>query len=50
MLFVGTQTARRVNPHPVSGHVVAIVPGDFALEEAPIYFGTPQLPERITDA
>ncbi len=47
VLYVGGQTAERVNNGSDSGRVVAIVPGDFQLTEAEIFFGTPMMPERV---
>ena len=47
VLYVGTQTAERVNHGFPSGHVIAIAPGDVALNEALLWFGTPELPERV---
>lgn len=47
VLYVGAQTANRVHSSARSGHVVAIVPGDFLLTDAPIFFGAPGLPEEI---
>ncbi len=48
VLYVGAQTANRVNPHPYeSGKMVVIVPGDFLLEDSPIFFGAPALPEEV---
>jgi len=55
VLYVGGQVARRVNVGYESGHVVVIVPskrdakGDVALDltKTRIWFGTPELPERI---
>jgi hypothetical protein len=55
VLYVGRQTAERVNVGHESGHVVAIVPAvidpkhpdhlDLAREI--VWFGTPELPERV---
>lgn len=50
VLFVGAQTADRVNTGEGSGHIVVIVPGDFALADAPIFFGGVGLPEETTPA
>jgi hypothetical protein len=58
ILFVGDQTAERVNQGDQSGHVIAIVPAPldasgavaFDLSHAPIYFGAPGLPEQVTAA
>ncbi len=51
VLYVGDTTAERVNVGYPSGTVVAIVPcklADFDLKKTPIWFGTPELPERCT--
>jgi len=51
VLYVGAQTAERVNQGDVSGRVIAIVPGaELDLEETPIWFGSPELPERVDAA
>lgn len=51
VLYVGAQTAERVNLGHESGHVIAIVPfvdgAVIDLSVAPIFFGTAELPERI---
>lgn len=51
VLYVGGQTAERVNLGHESGHVIAIVPfvddAKIDLAVAPIFFGTAELPERI---
>lgn len=56
VLYVGRQTAERVNHGFESGHVVAIVPAVLDdpkhpqyldLAKTPIWFGTPELPERV---
>ncbi len=56
VLYVGHQTAERINHGDKSGHVIAIVPGvlddpkhpDYIdLDKALIWFGTPELPERV---
>jgi hypothetical protein len=55
VLYVGHQTAERVNVGYRSGHVVAIVPGEtdpkhpnyLDLERELFWFGTPELPERV---
>ncbi len=47
VLYVGAQTADRVNTGEGSGKLVVIVPGDFWLEDAPIFFGAPALPEEL---
>ena len=58
VLYVGNQTAMRLNVGYVSGRVIAIVPGNQDLTRAEpdnpnltqtrIWFGTPQLPENVT--
>lgn len=58
ILYVGDQTAERVNFGAESGHVVAIVPSaidaagnpSFDLSKAPMYFGAPGLPEQVDAA
>ncbi len=58
VLYVGEQTAERVNWGTGSGRVVAIVPTPLdetgtprlLLEQTPIWYGTPELPERIDAA
>ena len=55
VLYVGSQTAERCNSGAESGHLVALVPapvdatGNVQLdpETVPIFFGSPDLPERI---
>ncbi len=46
VLYVGNQTAQRLNHGHESGLVIAIVPGEVDLAQAPIWFGSPGLPER----
>lgn len=50
VLYVGDQTAERVNIGFKSGYVVAIVPSSLDLTQQPIWFGDPDLPERIDAA
>ncbi len=55
VLYVGKQTAQRVNFGHESGRVIAIVPAelnkrgdvDLDLSKTRIWFGTPELPERV---
>ena len=47
VLYVGDQTAERLNLGYRSGHVVAIAPGVADLTKALMWFGTPELPERV---
>lgn len=49
VLYVGAQTAERIN-HGTFGRVVVLVPGDFALEGAPIFLGEAALPEELQQA
>src|SRR6266852_9627353 len=58
VLYVGNQTAERINAADVSGRLVVIVPStvntrgevDLDLSTVPIWFGAPELPERIDAA
>lgn len=50
VLYAGDVAVQRLNQGNVSGRVVAIVPGTIDLASAPIWFGTPGLPERVTPA
>ncbi|MFT5290801.1 MAG: hypothetical protein ACI8QS_003552 [Planctomycetota bacterium] len=50
VLYVGQQTATRVNHGASSGNLVVIVPGPLDLSAARIFLGEPDLPERITQA
>lgn len=47
VLYAGNQTAQRLNNGHKSGHLIAIIPGEVDLTKAPIWFGRPELPERI---
>jgi hypothetical protein len=53
VLYVGDQTAQRLNVGYLSGHVIALVPaviegeGKLDLTKAPMWFGTPELPEVV---
>lgn len=47
VLYVGNQTAERINAAPDGGKLVVLVPGDFRLEDAPIFYGAPALPEEL---
>ncbi|MFN7591170.1 MAG: hypothetical protein ACK501_11890 [Planctomycetota bacterium] len=49
VLYVGAQTAERVNAG-LSGKIVVLVPGDFALATAPIFLGDAALPEELRQA
>ncbi len=48
VLYAGNQTAQRLNHGHKSGHVIALIPGEIDLTQAPIWFGSPELPERVT--
>ncbi len=50
VLYVGDTTAERINVGYGSGRVIAIVPGKVDLAKTPIWFGTPELPERVDAA
>ena len=50
VLYVGLRPAERINAGYPSGHVVALVPGPVEkldLSKERMWFGTPELPERI---
>lgn len=50
VLYVGPHPAERINAGHSSGHVVAVVPGTVEkldLAKALMWFGTPELPERV---
>lgn len=47
VLYVGSQTAQRLNQGNESGYVIAIVPGEVDLAREPAWFGSPELPERV---
>lgn len=48
VLYVGKQVAERINVGQDSGRLVVLVPGDVDLKNAPIWFGSPRLPEQVT--
>lgn len=48
VLYAGNSTVERLNHGYPSGRVIGIVPGNIDLTNAPIWFGSPQLPERVT--
>jgi hypothetical protein len=50
VLYAGDVAVQRLNHGDRSGRVIGIVPGDVDLSTAPIWFGTPELPERVTPA
>jgi len=47
VLYVSDQTAERLNRGYSSGHVIAIAPANPDLTKALMWFGTPDLPERV---
>lgn len=48
VLYAGNTPVKRLNHGHLSGRVIGIVPGNIDLSTAPIWFGTPELPERVT--
>jgi hypothetical protein len=52
VLYAGDQTLERVNSGHHSGRVVAVLPApqDTELATLPLWFGAPELPERLTAA
>ncbi|SDW67884.1 hypothetical protein [Nitrosomonas communis] len=48
VLYAGNVPVQRLNHGNVSGRVIGIVPGSIDLTNALIWFGSPDLPERIT--
>ena len=49
VLFAGDRTVQRLNQGNVSGYVIGIIPGELDLAAEPVWFGRPQLPERVTE-
>jgi hypothetical protein len=47
VLYAGDQPVQRLNRGHESGHVIGIIPGKIDLKSAPIWFGRPELPERV---
>lgn len=47
VLYVGNQTAQRLNQGDKSGYVIALIPGDVDLSREPVWFGSAELPERV---
>ena len=47
VLYVGDHTAQRISRGHPAGRLVALVPGNLDLADAPIWFGAPELPERV---
>ena len=48
VLYAGNVPVQRLNHGNVSGRVIGIVPGNIDLASALIWFGSPELPERVT--
>lgn len=48
VLYAGNQPVQRLNQGHESGHVIGIIPGEIDLTQTPIWFGRPQLPERVS--
>jgi hypothetical protein len=49
VLYAGNVAVQRLNHGHLSGRVIAIIPGNVDLAAAPIWFGSPGLPERVTE-
>jgi hypothetical protein len=47
VLYVGAHSAWRVSSYNDAGIVVAFVPVQVDLADSPVWFGTPELPERV---
>lgn len=47
VLYVGNQTAQRLNHGYESGYVVVLIPGDVDLSREPVWFGAADLPEWV---
>jgi hypothetical protein len=50
VLYAGNAAVIRLNRGNKSGRVIGIIPGTIDLASAPIWFGSPELPERLTAA
>lgn len=48
ILYAGDRVVERLNWGNESGHVIAIIPGSFDVSSAPIWFGSPGLPGRVS--
>lgn len=48
VLYAGNAVVIRLNRGNQSGRVIGIIPGVIDLTSAPIWFGSPELPERVT--
>lgn len=49
VLYAGNAIVQRLNHGDRSGRVIGIVPGTVDLSTVPIWFGAPDLPERVTE-
>ena len=47
VLYAGNHTVQRLNHGHESGFVLGIIPEQIDLSQEPVWFGTPDLPERI---
>ena len=47
VLYAGTHTVQRLNQGYESGFVIGIIPEQIDLSQEPVWFGAPDLPERI---
>jgi hypothetical protein len=47
VLYAGNHTVQRLNQGHESGYVIGIIPGQIDLSKEPVWFGGPDLPERI---
>lgn len=50
VLYAGPAPVERVNPGGTSGRLVVVVPGEVDVTRVPLYFGAPELPERVDAA
>lgn len=48
VLYAGDYPVQRLNHGYESGYVIGIIPGIVDLTQKPIWFGRPELPERVT--
>ncbi|MFL6246564.1 MAG: hypothetical protein ACJ74H_11105 [Thermoanaerobaculia bacterium] len=48
VLYAGNVAVQRLNHGDKSGRIIGIVPGAVDLTGVPIWFGSPELPERVT--
>ncbi len=47
VLYVGNRVAQRIVSGWPTGRMIVLVPGEVDLDVEPVFFGTPELPERI---